>query len=260
MQLILDMGNSTIVAALMTNGEITHSARIPSSRQKPQEFFEEELSKLMAHADGADVERCALSSVVPELNERLCAAAEAVTNAPVTVITTEMIQQMLTLDVDEPSAVGKDRLCDCIGALSLDVINGTEWAVVIDMGTATTVNVISCSSTGCTFHGGMIIPGVRTSLLSLSNKASQLNEVRIEAPEHIIGRNTTQCMQSGIVYGHAAMIDGIIERIAEEFNTTNLSIVATGGMAKKIIPHCRHEIHYDEHLLLKGLYRIVNLI
>lgn len=273
MQLILDMGNSTIVAALMQNGKVMHSTRIPSDRNKPQEFFEKEFAHhLLCHMQpGERIERCALSSVVPELNERICAAATAVTHQPVTIVTTELIEQLLHIDVDEPRAVGKDRLCDCIGALAVKSgLSGTY--IVIDMGTATTVNVVMAKAdAAATFLGGMIIPGVRTSLISLSNKASQLSEVRIQAPPTIIGRNTTHCMQSGIVFGYAAMIDGVIERILAELRNlgiaelrscgdTELCIIATGGMAQKIVPHCQHQIQCDEHLLLKGISAIVNFI
>lgn len=261
MQLILDMGNSTIVAALMKDGNVVHSTRIPSNRHKQQDFFEQELAHhLVSHLQPGDsIDVCALSSVVPELNDRLCAAATAVTHKPVYIITTELIASSLHIDVDAPAEVGKDRLCDCIGALSLGD-NDSEWLIVIDMGTATTVNVVKTSNHAhATFIGGMIIPGVRTSLMALSTKASQLHEVRIETPPSIIGKNTIHCMQSGIVYGYATMIDGIIDRIREELEGTNdhagtlISVFATGGMAQKIIPQCRHKIHYDEHLLLKGI-------
>lgn len=272
MQLILDMGNSTIVAALMKNGEVIHSIRIPSDREKPQDFFEKALSPLHKFTKRCGVTMCVLSSVVPELNDTLLAAAQTTFRIPKEgmkgLITDEMISHAITMDVDNPSAVGKDRICDCVGALAYHITSNTRWAIVIDMGTATTVNVIipKTQEEGNimgTFLGGQIIPGVRTSLNALSKKASLLPEVRIEAPSAIIGKSTVQAMQSGIVYGHAAMIDGIIDRMKEEmknFGVEDLKIVATGGMAIKIVPHCRHEIEYDEHLLLKGLSAIVNLI
>lgn len=262
MQLILDMGNSTIVAALMKNGEVVHSLRIPSDREKSQDFFEKALAPLHKHTKRCNVELCALSSVVPELNDRLLAAAQATFHIPEDgmkgLITDEMISHTIDIDVDNPAAVGKDRICDCVGAMTMC---DTKECIVIDMGTATTVNIISLPSgtPKWKFRGGMIIPGVRTSLNALSKKASMLPDVRIEAPPTIIGRNTVHAMQSGIVYGHAAMIDGIIERIRETIDENdNVGIYATGGMAPKIIPHCRHTIHYNEHLLLKGLSAIVN--
>lgn len=285
MQLILDMGNSTIVAALMKNGEIIHSLRIPSDREKQQEYFGKALSPLLSHVGNDNITLCALSSVVPELNETLLSAAQATFGIPQEgmkgVVTHDMIARSIAIDVDTPSAVGKDRLCDCIGALVAYVPSDAPHAIVIDMGTATTVNIVvrkddikeNDSSETTTrlprtsFIGGMIIPGVRTSLNALSQKASLLPVVRIDAPASIIGRNTVNAMQSGIIYGHAAMIDGIIDRMHDELDDLGIAktsnrqeqfIIATGGMAQKIIPHCRHKILYDEHLLLKGLYAIVN--
>lgn len=297
MQLILDMGNSTIVAALMRDGEIIHSLRIPSDREKPQDFFEKALSPLLPHVGNDNVILCALSSVVPELNDTVLAAAQASLDIPQEgmkgVVTHSMISRVISIDVDNPSAVGKDRLCDCVGALSAYIPSEARYGIVIDMGTATTVNIAVRCKTGPetryvplrteagtnhhmssdedlrpSFLGGMIIPGVRTSLNALSQKASLLPDVRIEAPDAgIIGKNTVHAMQSGIIFGHAAMIDGIIDRMQEELRSLGITkdsnepepyVIATGGMARKIIPHCRHKIHCDEHLLLKGLYAIVN--
>ena len=98
----------------------------------------------------------------------------------------------------------------------------------------------------------MIIPGVKTSLNALSSRASQLPSITIEKPAHMIGRNTLECMQSGIVYGAAAMIDGLIDQIADSFPTPP-HIIATGGMSKTIVPHCKHQITIDPYLLFKGL-------
>ena len=121
------------------------------------------------------------------------------------------------------------------------------------MGTATTVGVIS---SGNVFLGGMIIPGVKTSLAALSTRASQLPSINIETPSDIIGRNTLECMQSGILYGTASMVDGIIDRLSSRFPSQPV-IVATGGMARKIIPQCRHSVMIDDFLQFKGLFHSV---
>ena len=98
----------------------------------------------------------------------------------------------------------------------------------------------------------MILPGVGLSLDALTSRASQLGGIGIEAPKHLIGKNTTECMKSGIIYSSAASLDGIVERIEEEHGT-EATVVATGGLAKKIIPYCKKKITLDEELLLKGL-------
>jgi type III pantothenate kinase len=124
--------------------------------------------------------------------------------------------------------------------------------IVIDMGTATTLCVVDAKKN---YIGGMILPGVGISLDALTARASQLSGIAIEAPKHIIGKNTVDCMKSGVLYSSAGAIDGCIDRIEEELGEKT-TVIATGGLAKKIIPHCRRQIILDDELLLKGLYVI----
>ena len=98
----------------------------------------------------------------------------------------------------------------------------------------------------------MILPGVRVSLDALTARASQLSGISIDAPKHVIGKNTVECMKSGVLYSSAAALDGIIDRVEEELGE-KATVIATGGLAKKIVSHCRRDIILDEDLLLKGL-------
>ena len=117
------------------------------------------------------------------------------------------------------------------------------------MGTATTISVIDKDKN---YIGGAILPGVHLAMNALSNNAAQLYNVSLEAPSRVIGRNTTECMQSGMILGNAACIDGMIDRIEEELGYT-AAVIATGGMRHVVIPYCRHQIIIDDSLLLKGL-------
>ena len=121
--------------------------------------------------------------------------------------------------------------------------------IVVDMGTATTICVVDDKKR---YIGGVIMPGVTTALDSLTARASQLSGIGLEAPKRVIGKNTIECMKSGVVYGNAACIDGMIQRMEEELGQA-ASLVATGGLAPSVLPLCRHKINYDEALLLKGL-------
>ena len=105
---------------------------------------------------------------------------------------------------------------------------------------------------GSTYLGGCIIPGVRVSLEALTSRTAQLPGISLDRPKRVIGKNTVDCMRSGIMYGTAAMLDGMLDRVEEElgFSTT---VVATGGMAQFIVPLCRREIRLERDLLLKGL-------
>ena len=126
--------------------------------------------------------------------------------------------------------------------------------VVIDFGTATTITVINNKKD---LLGGMILPGVRLSLKSLSSGTSQLPEIGLEPPKKFIGTNTVDCMKSGILYSTAYGIDGFIENIEKELGE-KVTVVATGGLAKAIVPLCKNDIIVDDELLLKGLMDIYN--
>lgn len=255
--LTLDVGNSTIVASLMNRAaDVVASVRIHTEKEEGEDYYVDAFSRFLnGDGRGIRISSVVLSSVVPELNDCIASAVRIVTGVPVHIVDDESIRSVICLDVDKPEAVGKDRVCDAIGAMTLF----SPPFIVIDMGTATTVNVVDAS--GC-FIGGMIIPGVRTSHEALSHKASQLPDVPIKAPAGIIGKNTVHCMQSGIVYGYASMIDGIIDRIAHEMNIQDCSlpVVATGGMAHIIVPHCLHHVVVDRYLQQKGMCKIVNFI
>ena len=121
--------------------------------------------------------------------------------------------------------------------------------LIFDMGTANTVCVIDRDKN---YVGGMIYPGIGVSLDSLTAHASQLGGISLEVPQHIIGKNTVDCMKSGVIYSAAAAIDGIIERLSDELEGVP-TVIATGGLAEKIIPYCRRKVILDDNLLLKGL-------
>ena len=121
------------------------------------------------------------------------------------------------------------------------------------MGTATTIGVIS---EGRTYEGGLLLPGVNVSLEALSRRAAQLPDISLQHPKSLIGKNTEDCMRSGIVYGTAGMLDGIIDRIREEFPGREVSVVATGGNAPVIVRYCRNQVTYDKFLLMDGLWTI----
>ena len=145
---------------------------------------------------------------------------------------------------------------DVTGAILCNVVpleKFTPPIITIDMGTATTIGVIS---EGRTYEGGLLLPGVNVSLEALSRRAAQLPDISLQHPKSLIGKNTEDCMRSGIVYGTAGMLDGIIDRIREEFPGREVSVVATGGNAPVIVRYCRNRILYDKFLLMDGLWTI----
>ena len=151
----------------------------------------------------------------------------------------------LNIVIDDPATLGSDLAAAAVAAMAQFPLP----AIIIDMGTATTLTVVD---EGNRFIGGAIVPGVALSMNALSGGTSLLHKVPIEAPKKCISGTTTECMQSGAVYGNAALLDGMISRFEKELGKP-ASLIATGGIAPKIIPHCSHNIVYDEDLLLKGL-------
>ena len=151
----------------------------------------------------------------------------------------------LDIRIDNPAQLGPDL---AVGAVAGIEEYGSPL-VIIDMGTATTFTVVNEKRQ---VIGGMILPGVGVALDSLISRTSQLPKISLEPPKKFIGSNTVDCMKSGVLYGNASCIDGMIGRIRAELGASP-KVVATGGMAKHIIPFCREEIQMDDALLLKGL-------
>ena len=248
MHILIDIGNSIIVIAMADSGcEINSAWRFKTLKDETVSFFRYELKAGIKKygIQISDIETITISSVVPEVNDYIAQAIIDITGITPHFFNLNDALRTIDIDIESPSQLGKDRLADAVGAV---LCHGVP-AIVIDMGTATTVGVIDENK--C-FKGGMIIPGVKTSLKALSTKASQLPMVSIEKPEHVIGRNTLECMQSGILYGNAAMVDGIIDRIRPTLHG-DVKVIATGGMARQIIPFCRNEIVIDNTLQLKGV-------
>jgi len=250
-KLLVDIGNSTVVLALAdSSGKIIAHTRFKTSKEGLLPYYSESLvcglSEMKVDETKAEeITSVVVSSVVPEVNEIMVSALQEQLHVEPHLFGVEDVKRLMQVDVDSPEQVGKDRLADAVAA---KCIYGLP-AIVFDLGTATTIGVVDEEGR---FVGGMILPGVKTSLNALVNRASQLFDVEVDEPEHIIGRNTRECMQSGIVYGTAAQIDGLIERLSSMFDERP-NLIATGGMARQIVPYCQHAIIIDELLQLRGL-------
>lgn len=252
MHLLIDIGNSTVVLAIANNkGEIFNSWHFKTRKEETPEYYKREiLVGMNVHGvNEEDITTSAITSVVPEINDAIATAVKEAIGIEPSFLSLYDAARFLTIAVEEPLQLGNDRIADAVGAAKCYGVP----VVVFDFGTATTVGVIDEHKV---FLGGMIIPGVKTSLTALSSRASQLTDIELYPPTSIIGRNTTESMQSGILYGTAAMVDGIISRIEKE-QVKKFKVVATGGMAKEILPHCQHDIICDDMLQFKGLFHAV---
>ena len=151
----------------------------------------------------------------------------------------------LNILMDNPAQLGSDLVANAVAGIH-------EYPVpliIIDMGTATTISIVDKNKN---YIGGMIMPGIRVSSDTLTQRTSQLPKISLEPPKKLIGTNTIDCMKSGIVHGNAACIDGMVSRIQKDLGQ-KATVVATGGLAKTIVPLCEAEIILDDALLLKGL-------
>ena len=246
MLLAIDIGNTNLVIGCIENDKILFKARIATDRLRTSDQYGVEI-KNMIEAFGvkiSDIDDCIISSVVPPVfNSVKTGVIKVIGKQPMVV--GPGLKTGLNIHVDIPSQVGSDRIVAAVAALA----EYEAPLVLIDMGTATTIEVVEPENV---YMGGIIFPGVMISLDSLTSRAAQLPGISLDKPKNIIGKNTVDCMRSGMMYGTAAMLDGVIDRIAEELGHTS-TIVATGGMAQFIVPLCRHDIILEKELLLKGL-------
>ena len=246
MILAIDIGNTNIVVGCIDDEKIYFIERLSTVRTKTELEYAIDLKTVLDiyHIKRTDIEGCIISSVVPQITNVAKLAAEKILKKEALVLGPG-VKTGLNILLDNPGEMGADRVADAVAALTYYPVP----LVIVDMGTATTVSVVDEKKR---YLGGMILPGVRVSLDALTSRASRLSGISIEEPKRLIGKNTVDCMKSGILYGNAAAVDGIIDRIEEELGQ-KVTAIATGGMSKKIIPHCRREIIQDEDLLLKGL-------
>ena len=247
MLLAIDIGNSNVViGCLNENNETIHQFRMVTDLKKTDDEYAAGMKMILLHngIDCNSFEGAIICSVVPPLTEIFRDAVRCVTGHKALVVGTG-VKTGLNIMIDNPNTLGSDLVAVSVGAM-----HGYELpAIVLDMGTATTITVVD---RGNKFLGGAIVPGVALSINALSSGTSLLQKVPIEAPTKCISTTTRECMQSGAVYGNAAMIDGMIDRFEQELGC-KATVVATGGISAKIVPYCSHEIVQDENLLLRGL-------
>ena len=246
MILAIDIGNTNIVVGCIDDEKTYFIERLSTVRTKTELEYAVDLKTVLDiyHIKKTDIEGCIISSVVPQITDIARLAAEKILKKEVMVLGPG-VKTGLNIMMDNPGQLGADMVADAVAGLASYPVP----FIVIDMGTATTVSVVNDKKQ---YIGGMILPGVGVSLDALPSRASQLSGISIDAPKHIIGKNTIECMKSGVLYSNAAALDGIVERIEEELGQRT-TVIATGGLAKKIVSHCKREIILDEDLLLKGL-------
>ncbi len=246
MLLAIDIGNTNLVIGCIHDDKILFKARIATDSIRTSDQYGVEI-KNMLEAYGvkrSDIDDCIISSVVPPVfNSVRTGVIKIIGKQPMVV--GPGLKTGLNIHVDVPSQVGSDRIVIAVAALA----EYKAPLLLMDLGTATTIEAVEPDNV---YMGGVIIPGVRVSLDALTSRAAQLPGISLDQPKQVIGKNTVDCMRSGMMYGTAAMIDGLVERMEEELGH-RCTLIATGGLAQFIAPLCKREIILDKDLLLKGL-------
>ena len=246
MILAVDIGNSNIVLGGMEGQNIVFEARIRTDATKTSDEYCVDLKNILDiyGVKAADLEGAIVASVVPQVLNSIKTAIKKLTGKTALVVGPGL-KTGLNIKVENPSQTGADLVVGAVAALR----EHKPPMIVIDMGTATTM--IGIDETGA-FIGGAICPGVKISMAALTDRTALLPGLQLDQPRKAIGRNTIDCMRSGIMLGTACMIDGMVERMEAELGR-KATVVATGGIAKFVLPMCRTRILYDKDLLLRGL-------
>ena len=249
MLLTIDIGNTNINIGVFDGDSLCISSRIATERQKTDDQFAVDFINIlnMNKIDAASISGGIISSVVPEITSAVKNAAEHVTGKRVIVLSPG-VKTGLNIKIDNPAQLGADLAAGAVGVCAAYPLP----AFVIDLGTATKIYAVDSDKS---FRGCMIAPGLAISLKALTDTSSLLPAISLDPPKKACGTNSIESMQSGIILGTAAMIDGLLDRFTEELGEPK-SIIATGGLSSFIAPVCKHQITLDSDLIFKGLKAI----
>lgn len=246
MIIAVDIGNTNIVIGGIRDKEILFEARLRTEATKTSDEYSIDI-KMILELHGVplnSVEGSIIASVVPQVLNSVKTALLKLTGKN-SLVVGPGVKTGLNIKLENPGQAGADLVVGCVAAMR----EHKAPIIIVDMGTATSMVVLDASGA---FIGGCICPGVKLSLDALTQKTALLPGLQLDQPKKTIGRNTVDCMRSGIMYGTASMLDGMIERMEAELGCRT-TVIATGGIAKFVIPLCHTPMIYDRDLILKGL-------
>lgn len=246
MLLAVDIGNSHIALGGYEKENLVFEARLLTEPNRTADQYAVELNQIMAlyRIDPLLFSGIIISSVVPELCAPFQRALFKLTGV-IPLMLGPGVKTGLNILIDNPAQLGADLVAGAVAAIAKYPLP----CVIFDLGTATTISVIDQKGN---FMGGMICAGVGIMLDALTTRTALLPHVSLETPDALIGKNTIHSMQSGLLYGSAAMLDGIADRLEKELDASP-TLVATGGLANVVVPNCTHPFQVCDHLLLEGL-------
>jgi type III pantothenate kinase len=249
MLLTLDIGNSNITLGAYQGEKLLFGSRLVTERRLTEEQYAVQLGAIVAlhGCQMKDFTGAIICSVVPDLTSAFQGAIRILTGFNPFVLGPG-VKTGLNILIDNPAQLGADLVAGAIAAIALYPLP----CVVFDLGTATTASVIDAKGN---FLGAIISAGVKITMDALTSRTALLTHISLEAPSHVIGKNSISAMQSGLVFGTAAMMDGLVDRIEAELGQ-QVSVVATGGLSREIVINCRREVALSDNLVLEGLRMI----
>lgn len=248
MIICVDVGNTNICLGLFKKNTLFKSYRLSTNTNLTSDEYGVRICSLLNHDNisVSDIEGVIVGSVVPKVDRVLEEVFKNYFNIDALFVGPG-IKSGVHIKIDNPKELGADLLVGAVGAVNKYSGN----LLIIDMGTATTFAYVNEKKE---FLGGVICAGLKTSYNSLFNNTSKLEQVKLSRPSDIVGKNTTSCIQNGMIYGTASMIDGIIQKFRKVYG--EFTVVLTGGDARLISEYLEEKTIIDENLLLDGLYII----
>ncbi len=240
MKVVIDIGNTTIAIGLSNDGiNLDKVYRLNTEKNKSSDEYHVLLNSFISNCSQAMI-----SSVVPELNSVFRDYLE-LSFGVTPMFFVQGVKTGIQVLSDDPKEVGADLIGNTVAATTIY----HETCLIIDLGTATTFTYVEKKA----LKGVIITTGLTTSKNALIDKASLLPQIELVPPRKLLGTNSADCIKSGLLYGHASMIDGMIKRIKDDVKNQDLIVILTGGHAKIIYPLANEKIIKDETLILKGL-------
>ena len=246
MILTVDVGNANIVIGVVKNEKILFDAKLRTDITKTSDEYCIDLKMLMEvyRIQPEQIQGAIIASVVPQVLNSMQSAVRKLTGKAALVVGPGL-KTGLNIQIENPSQTGADLVASAVAALQ----EHEAPLIIVDMSSTTTMTVLDKNGT---LIGGSIGPGVKMSLDALTARTALLPGLQLDQPKKVIGRNTTDCMRSGVMLGAACMVDGMVERMEQELGY-RATVIATGSIARFIVPMCRREVIYDKDLLVKGL-------
>ena len=246
MILTVDVGNANIVVGVVKKEKILFDAKLRTDITKTSDEYCIDLKMLMEvyKIQPEQIQGSIIASVVPQVLNSMQSAVRKLTGKSALVVGPGL-KTGLNIQIENPSQTGADLVASAVAALQ----EHPAPLIIVDMSSTTTMTVLDKNGT---LIGGSIGPGVKMSLDALTDRTALLPGLQLDQPKRVIGRNTIDCMRSGVMLGAACMVDGMVERMEQELGY-RATVIATGSIARFVVPMCRRDVIYDKDLLVKGL-------